>query len=137
MLFLVAIVEQVRDGTAIRVRLLLENGQHQFVNLVRLPRLFRPTRWLTGHPDLQALAGVKSPKALSGRDGESNAPSEEWGEEAKFFTESRLLQRAVKVQLLSAPVSLGALPSANAGKASAGGLPAPQSVTSNIMIGTA
>ncbi len=56
--------------------------------------------------------------------------------QAKFFTESRLLQRAIKVQLLSAPVSLGALPTAGA-KTSASGLPAPQSVTSNIMIGTA
>src|SRR3954465_13929093 len=40
--FSLAIVEQVRDGSAIRVRLLLENGQHQFINLVRLPRLQRP-----------------------------------------------------------------------------------------------
>jgi len=29
-----AIVEQVRDGSSIRVRLLLEDGSHQFVNLV-------------------------------------------------------------------------------------------------------
>ncbi|KAJ9122184.1 hypothetical protein QFC24_004414 [Naganishia onofrii] len=114
-----AIVEQVRDGSSIRVRLLLDDGSHQYINL--------------------ALAGVKSPKAMSGRDGEANAPSEEWGEEAKFFTESRLLQRAIKVQLLSAPVSLGAVPQPGAGgKSSNGfGLPAPQTVTSNIMIGTA
>jgi hypothetical protein len=51
MLFLVAIVEQVRDGSAIRVRLLLENGLHQFVNLVRLPRLFRST---VGSPNTPA-----------------------------------------------------------------------------------
>ena len=31
-----AIVEQVRDGSSIRVRLLLEDGSHQFVNLVSL-----------------------------------------------------------------------------------------------------
>lgn len=111
-----AIVEQVRDGSSIRVRLLLDDGSHQFVNL--------------------ALAGVKSPKALSGRDGEQNGNSEEFGEEAKFFTESRLLQRGIKVQLLSAPISLGA-PPAGSGKSTGGGLPAPQSVTSNIMIGTA
>lgn len=30
-----AIVEQVRDGSSIRVRLLLEDGSHQFINLVR------------------------------------------------------------------------------------------------------
>ncbi|KAJ9108141.1 hypothetical protein QFC19_002609 [Naganishia cerealis] len=114
-----AIVEQVRDGSSIRVRLLLDDGSHQYINL--------------------ALAGIKSPKAMSGRDGEANAPSEEWGEEAKFFTESRLLQRAIKVQLLSAPVSLGAVPQPGAGGKSANGfgLPAPQTVTSNIMIGTA
>lgn len=29
-----AIVEQVRDGTLLRVRLLLEDGNHQFINLV-------------------------------------------------------------------------------------------------------
>lgn len=59
--------------------------------------------------------------------------------QAKFFTESRLLQRAVKVQLLSAPVSLGAVPQPGAGgKSSNGfGLPAPQTQSSNIMIGTA
>lgn len=56
-------MEQVRDGSAIRVRLLLENGQHQFINL--------------------ALAGVKSPRAMSGRDGESATASEEWGEEVR------------------------------------------------------
>jgi hypothetical protein len=33
-----AIVEQVRDGSSIRVRLLLEDGSHQFVNLVSLIR---------------------------------------------------------------------------------------------------
>lgn len=30
----IAIVEQVRDGSSIRVRLLLEDGSHQFINLV-------------------------------------------------------------------------------------------------------
>ena len=30
-----ALVEQVRDGTQLRVRLLLDDGNHQFVNLVR------------------------------------------------------------------------------------------------------
>lgn len=82
------------------------------------------------------MAGIKSPKASSGRDGDFGGSSEEWGEEAKFFTESRLLQRLIKVQLLSAPISLGAPPSA-AGKTATGALPAPQSVTSTVMIGTA
>ncbi|KAJ3865645.1 hypothetical protein EV359DRAFT_72284 [Lentinula novae-zelandiae] len=76
-----AIVEQVRDGSTLRVRLLLPEGDHQLVNI--------------------ALAGVRAARA-STKQGE---PSEPWGEEAKFFTESRLLQRPVRVQLLSLPTS--------------------------------
>ncbi|RDB25021.1 Nuclease domain-containing protein 1 [Hypsizygus marmoreus] len=76
-----AIVEQVRDGTTLRVRLFMPDGEHQVVNI--------------------ALAGVRSPRASS-KQGE---PSEPWGEEAKFFTESRLLQRPVRVQILSLPTS--------------------------------
>jgi len=53
-----AIVEQVRDGTTLRVRLFLPDSVHQFVNV--------------------ALAGVRSAKA-STRQGESAEP---WGEEA-------------------------------------------------------
>ncbi|QRV79522.1 staphylococcal nuclease domain-containing protein 1 [Ceratobasidium sp. AG-Ba] len=74
-----AIVEQVRDGSTLRVRLLMPEDQHQFANI--------------------SLAGVRCPRA-SGRDGEA---AEEWGEEAKFFVESRLLQRVVRVQILSLP----------------------------------
>ncbi|KAG5730041.1 hypothetical protein E4T56_gene5842, partial [Termitomyces sp. T112] len=76
-----AIVEYVRDGTTLRVRLLMPDGEHQIVNI--------------------ALAGVRSPRA-STKQGE---PSEPWGEEAKFFTESRLLQRPVRVVILSLPTS--------------------------------
>jgi staphylococcal nuclease domain-containing protein 1 len=76
-----AIVEQVRDGTTLRVRLLMPDGEHQMANI--------------------ALAGVRSARASS-KQGE---PSEPWGEEAKFFTESRLLQRPVRVQILSLPTS--------------------------------
>ncbi|PPQ63489.1 hypothetical protein CVT24_005146, partial [Panaeolus cyanescens] len=74
-----AIVEQVRDGTTLRVRLMLPEGDHQMANI--------------------ALAGVRSPKAAA-KQGEA---SETWGEEARFFTESRLLQRPVRVQVLSLP----------------------------------
>ncbi|KAF8503095.1 hypothetical protein JB92DRAFT_3084279 [Gautieria morchelliformis] len=74
-----AVVEQVRDGTTLRVRLFLPDNVHQFANI--------------------ALAGVRSAKA-STRQGESAEP---WGEEAKFFTESRLLQRPVRVLLMSLP----------------------------------
>ncbi|KAF8070533.1 hypothetical protein FPV67DRAFT_1025672 [Lyophyllum atratum] len=80
-LYASAIVEQVRDGTTLRVRLLMPEGEHQVVNI--------------------ALAGVRSARA-STKQGE---PSEPWGEEAKFFTESRLLQRAVRVIILSLPTS--------------------------------
>ncbi|KAF9263252.1 hypothetical protein L218DRAFT_959268 [Marasmius fiardii PR-910] len=76
-----AIVEQVRDGSTLRVRLLLPEGDHQMANI--------------------ALAGVRSARASS-KQGETAEP---WGEEAKFFTESRLLQRPVKVQLLSLPTA--------------------------------
>lgn len=52
-----AIVEAVRDGTTFRVRLMMPEGEHQFVNV--------------------ALAGVRSARAAS-KQGE---PSEQWGEE--------------------------------------------------------
>lgn len=73
------IVESVRDGSTVRVRLLMPSGDHQFVNV--------------------ALAGVRCPRA-SGKPGET---AEQWGDEARYFTEVRLLQRPVRVQLLSLP----------------------------------
>ncbi|AFR93247.2 nuclease domain-containing protein 1 [Cryptococcus neoformans C23] len=119
-----AIVEQVRDGTQLRVRLLLDEHNHQFINLV--------------------LAGAKSPRSGNPRgDGEaSNA--EPWGDEAKYFTEVRMLQRHIKVRLLSAPASLGASPlqqtqsskGSGTGLPGANGLPAP-STGSTVIIGTA
>ncbi|KAJ7076400.1 hypothetical protein B0H15DRAFT_925222 [Mycena belliarum] len=99
-----AIVEQVRDGTTLRVRLLMPDGEHQIVNI--------------------ALAGVRSARTSS-KQGE---PSEAWGEEAKFFTESRLLQRPVRVQILSLPTS-----SATPFQSGAGGNVAPPA---SIFIGT-
>ncbi|WWC61150.1 uncharacterized protein I303_103729 [Kwoniella dejecticola CBS 10117] len=117
-----AIVEQVRDGTQIRVRLLLDEENHQFVNLV--------------------LAGAKAPRASAGRDNDTSS-AEPWGEEAKFFTEVRMLQRAIKVRLLSAPVSLGASAfqsgptPAGAKSANGNGLPAPSSGGASIIIGIA
>jgi staphylococcal nuclease domain-containing protein 1 len=56
----VAIVEQVREGTTLRVRLLMPDGEHQMVNI--------------------ALAGVRSARA-STKQGESSEP---YGEEVKF-----------------------------------------------------
>jgi staphylococcal nuclease domain-containing protein 1 len=57
---LTAIVEQVRDGTTLRTRLLMPDGDHQVVNI--------------------ALAGVRSPKA-SAKQGETSEP---WGEEVSL-----------------------------------------------------
>ncbi|EGO00009.1 hypothetical protein SERLA73DRAFT_167866 [Serpula lacrymans var. lacrymans S7.3] len=76
-----ALVEQVRDGSTLRVRLFMPDGEHQFINI--------------------ALAGVRCAR-ISAKEGETSEP---WAEEAKFFTESRLLQRPVRVQILSLPTS--------------------------------
>ncbi|KAH9929310.1 transcription factor [Amylocystis lapponica] len=76
-----AIVENVKDGSTLRVRLLMPDGDHQFINI--------------------ALAGVRCPR-VSSKQGEFSEP---FGEEAKFFTEFRLLQRSVRVQILSLPSS--------------------------------
>lgn len=94
-----SIVETVRDGNNLRVRLLLAPDQHQLVNL--------------------QLAGIKVPRA-GGREGEAGEP---FGEEAKAFVEFRLLQRPVTVTLLSVPpppaASFGSLSSDNAAPAAA------------------
>jgi len=54
--FILALVEQVRDGTTLRVRLLMPDGEHQMINI--------------------ALAGVRSARAST-----KGEPSEPWGEE--------------------------------------------------------
>ncbi|KAG8965856.1 hypothetical protein FRC03_012884 [Tulasnella sp. 419] len=98
-----AVVEQVRDGSTLRVRLLLSDELHQYITL--------------------AMAGIRSPKA-AGREGEAAEP---FGEEAKFFVESRLLQRHVTVTLLS-------LPAPSAAPFSASGTSTPQAAS--VIIGT-
>lgn len=60
-----AIVEQVRDGTNLRVRLLLSNDLHQLINI--------------------ALAGARSPRT-AGKEGESAEP---FGEEVRNWFRSR------------------------------------------------
>jgi len=57
-----ALVEQVRDGTTLRVRLFMPDGEHQIVNI--------------------ALAGVRSAR-VANKQGE---PSEPWGEEVRCPT---------------------------------------------------
>ncbi|KAI1796408.1 transcription factor [Ganoderma leucocontextum] len=73
------LVEQVKDGSTLRIRLFMPDGDHQFVNI--------------------ALAGVRCARIAS----KAGETTETWAEEAKFFTESRLLQRHIRVQLLSLP----------------------------------
>lgn len=95
-----AVVEHVKDGSSMRVRLLLNGSRtHQFINL--------------------ALAGARSPRGV-----------EPHAEEARQFVESRLLQRAVKVRLLSAPAVLAATPSAK----TSGGLPPPPTASPSSFI---
>ncbi|GAA6013769.1 hypothetical protein JCM10207_008185 [Rhodosporidiobolus poonsookiae] len=78
-----AIVEGVTNGSQIRARLLLSPEHHQMVNL--------------------GIAGIRAPRSgnLSGRADEQQG--EEFGDEARFFVESRLLQRLIKITLLSLP----------------------------------
>ncbi|KAL4080357.1 hypothetical protein V8B97DRAFT_1931905 [Scleroderma yunnanense] len=76
-----ALVESVRDGSTLRVRLFMPDGEHQMVNIT--------------------LAGVRCSRIAS-KPGETSEP---WAEEAKFFTEWRLLQRTVRVVILSLPSS--------------------------------
>lgn len=106
-----AIVEGVTNGSQVRARLLLSPQHHQLVNL--------------------GIAGVRAPRSgnLSGRD--DNQTAEEFGDESRFFVESRLLQRLIKVTLLSLPTPAPAPASLN-GSSSAP--PAPQQV--NLFLGT-
>lgn len=83
-----AVVEQVKDGSMMRVRLFLTPRHHQFINL--------------------SLAGVKAPRIAGAGGPGSNEPSEPMAEEARFFVESRLMQRNIKVRLLSLPAPTSA-----------------------------
>lgn len=72
----IAVIEQVRDASTFRVLLTLPDKSQLMITLL--------------------LTGIKAPACK--RD---NGPevSEPFGEEAKFFVETRLLQRGVKVVL--------------------------------------
>ncbi|ORX49885.1 hypothetical protein DM01DRAFT_1308746 [Hesseltinella vesiculosa] len=75
-----AIIEQVRDASTLRVLLILPDQTQQVVTLF--------------------LSGIKAPACK--RDNapdQANNTSEPFGEEAKVFVETRLLQRGVKVVL--------------------------------------
>lgn len=69
-----AVIEQVRDGTTVRAFLL---PNYEYITL--------------------QLSGVRSPSSRAGNDGRVEA----YAEEAKFFVESRLLQRDIHIVLES------------------------------------
>ncbi|KAI9205801.1 uncharacterized protein BJ171DRAFT_499628 [Polychytrium aggregatum] len=73
-----AIIEQVRDGSTFRVCLLLSDTQHQLITL--------------------QLSGVKAPIYRKDVPGVPDL-LEPYSEEARYFVESRLLNRDVKIQL--------------------------------------
>ena len=70
-----ACVEQVRDGSNLRMLLYLPNNTHQYINL--------------------NISGIQAPSKVNDR-------TEPYFEEARFFVETRILQRNVKVNLESA-----------------------------------
>ncbi|RUP51372.1 tudor domain-containing protein [Jimgerdemannia flammicorona] len=73
-----AIVEQIRDGSTLRVLLMLSNRTHQYITLF--------------------LTGVKAPMVRRDISNQENV-IEPFGEEARSFVESRLLQRQVQIIL--------------------------------------
>jgi staphylococcal nuclease domain-containing protein 1 len=85
----IAIIEATPAADRLRARLLFPDGPQQIIPIV--------------------LAGVRSPsaskKAGAGDDvpGESGGQAEEFGDEARWFVESKLLQREVKVEIMHVP----------------------------------
>ena len=78
-----AIVEATPAGDRLRARLLLSESSHQIIPIV--------------------LAGVRSPQSSKKSTEEStdqSAQAEEFGDEARWFVESKLLQRNVKVEIM-------------------------------------
>lgn len=86
---IVAIVEATPAGDRLRARLLLSETSQQIIPIV--------------------LAGVRCPQASKKGSDESNEQSgqaEEFGDEARWFVESKLLQRNVKVEIMYPPPQL-------------------------------
>ncbi|KAF9348004.1 hypothetical protein BGX26_000533 [Mortierella sp. AD094] len=73
-----AIIESIRDGSTVRACLTLPNGEYQYITLM--------------------ISGIKAPVI---RQGIANTEDlvEPFAEEARFFVETRLLQREVRVIL--------------------------------------
>lgn len=81
------------------------------------------------------LAGIKTPR-VSGGGGPNSVDTggEPFGEDSKFFVETRLLNRNVKVTLLAVPQPLAAPTPFSATASTA---PPSQSLTASVLIGTA
>ena len=82
---IVAIVEATPAGDRLRARLFLSDGSQQIIPIV--------------------LAGVRCPSASKKTGASEEVPdstgqAEEFGDEARWFVESKLLQRNVKVEIL-------------------------------------
>ncbi|KAF9978105.1 hypothetical protein BGZ73_003677 [Actinomortierella ambigua] len=73
-----AIIETIRDGSTVRACLTLPNGEYQYISLM--------------------ISGIRAPIIRQGVAGQDDL-IEPFAEEAKFFVESRLLQREVRVIL--------------------------------------
>jgi len=84
MILIIAIIEATPAADRLRARLLLPDGTHQMIPIV--------------------LAGVRSPSPAKKGGAEeipdSTGQAEEFGDEARWFVESKLLQRQVKVELM-------------------------------------
>ena len=89
---IVAIIEATPSADRFRARLLLPEAPHQIVPIV--------------------LAGVRSPSASKKTGAADDVPdstgqAEEFGDEARWFVESKLLQRNVKVEIMYFLIYLG------------------------------
>ncbi|KAK0535582.1 hypothetical protein OC835_002326 [Tilletia horrida] len=120
-----SVVEQVRDGSMLRVRLFLTPKHHQLINLnlagIKAPRVPAPN---------------PNPAFVSNSDSNAFSQAEPFGEESKFFVESRLLQRNVKVTILSMPQP-ASVPTPFASTTAAASQSTPPPPTATVLIGTA
>ncbi|KAG0237947.1 hypothetical protein BGW42_008047 [Actinomortierella wolfii] len=73
-----AIIESIRDGSTVRACLMLPNGEHHYITLM--------------------ISGIRAPILRQGVAGQDDL-IEPFAEEAKYFVESRLLQREVRIIL--------------------------------------
>ncbi|WBW75477.1 Tudor domain and nuclease, Snd1 [Schizosaccharomyces osmophilus] len=74
------VIENIRDGDQLRVRLLLKPRRHQYINV--------------------SLAGVRCPRATHTYGDQPPTEEEPFGNAARQFVETRLLQRNVVIELL-------------------------------------